>query len=51
MADEELKQEWNYRYEERLGLLGCFGTPTPEQDKIAREEADAAISKLKAESN
>lgn len=51
MTAEELQYEWKYRYDERLGILECFGTPTPEQNKIAREEADAHIAKLKAESN
>jgi hypothetical protein len=45
---EQLKYEWQYLYNERLALLGCFGQPTPEQHKIAKDEADKAIRKLKS---
>jgi len=46
MTPADLKAEFHYRYEERLALLDQFGTPTPEQHKIATDEANAAIAIL-----
>ena len=46
-TEQELAEEWNYIYEERLALLGVYDEVTPEQNKIAREEAYEAITKLK----
>jgi hypothetical protein len=45
----ELKYEWNYRYSERLGLLDVVGIPTPEQKKMATEDADAAVKAIQKE--
>lgn len=44
---DELLAEWNYRYQERLGILCGAGEPTQEQDRIAREEANAVYEALK----
>lgn len=38
MTTEE-QTEWNYLYEERLGILCGSLSPTPEQKKIASDEA------------
>jgi hypothetical protein len=46
MTQEELHQEWSYRYHERLAMLCGTAEPTPEQDSIARAEANAAVEKL-----
>jgi len=47
MNAEELKEEHRYRVEERLGILCADAEPTPEQLKIATDEADKAIAELK----
>ena len=39
--DEEFDYERDYRYTERLGILCEDRAPTPEQEHIARTEADA----------
>lgn len=41
--------EWQYRYNERLSLLCLDADPTPDEQRIARNEADRAIGRLKAE--
>lgn len=51
MTEAELKAEWDYRYAERLAIGGCYGEPTPEQHKIAKQEADETIRILRNESN
>ena len=33
MTPAQLQSEWQYRYDERLGILGCYGTPTDAQEK------------------
>jgi hypothetical protein len=48
-TEAELKLEWEYIYQERLGLLECWGDPDPEQDKMARTDADEAVAKLREE--
>jgi len=47
MTYTELQAEWEYRRQERLGLLCGTDTPTPEQELVARTEADAAVRVLK----
>lgn len=47
MTEQQLKDEFRYRYEERLGILCCDKEPTTEQMALAMEEADAAIQQLK----
>lgn len=50
MTAEELQDEWNLRYTERLALLlDGPGTPTPEQRRIAYDEATDAIKALKTQ--
>jgi hypothetical protein len=48
MTPQELQSEWNYRYQERLALLCVYDgqMPTPEQDRMAREDADEAVAGL-----
>jgi len=46
-TDAELAYEWQVRFTERLGILCGTDTPTPEQELIARTEADAAVRELK----
>jgi len=41
MTEEELREEWLYRRDERLGILCGSDAPTEEQLNIATEEADA----------
>jgi hypothetical protein len=48
-TEAELKQEWDYIYQERLGLLECWGDPDPEQHKMAKDDADQAVDKLRKE--
>lgn len=43
----ELAVEFEYRKQERLGILCGESTPTPEQIKIATDEARAVVQKLK----
>src|SRR5688572_15688581 len=38
--------EWTYRYEERLAILTDGKEPTPQQIRIAKDEADEAVKKL-----
>ena len=38
--------EWNYRFDERLGILCGPLKPTEEQKQMARMEASAAIERL-----
>lgn len=45
----ELKSEWNYRYAERFGILEVVGIPTPEQKKMAADEADAVVKAFQKE--
>lgn len=40
MTTDELQEEVQYRIEERLGILCGADDPTPEQLKIANDEAD-----------
>lgn len=47
MTDEELKREWEYRYQERLAILGAFGVQSIGQHDIAETEADAAVEALR----
>lgn len=51
LSDNDLFREWHYRYEERLGILCGTAEPTPEQDKIASDEADAAVKALREQEN
>jgi len=46
-TEAELAYEWRVTYETRLGILCGIATPTPEQEQIARTEADAAVKELK----
>lgn len=39
----EERHEWNYHYEERLGILEAGPVPTPEQDRLARADAYRAV--------
>jgi len=47
MNEQELRTEWQYRYDERLAILGCYGTPTTDQHEMAKHEADEAIARLR----
>ena len=47
MSEFELKQEWDYRYEERLGILCGDKEPTVEEIAIAGAEADKAVADLR----
>ncbi len=49
MSEEELHQEWCYRYHERLGMLCGDKTPTDAQDTIARKEANEIVERLRNE--
>jgi hypothetical protein len=46
MTDAEIKSEWTYRYEERLGILCGKEQPTEEQKRIAKQEADGTIAEI-----
>lgn len=49
MTTTELLLEYSVIYETRLGSLCGAGKPTPEQERIAHEEADAHIKELVAQ--
>jgi len=44
---DELVAEWTYRYEERISILCGSAPPTPEQEALARAEADEAVRRLR----
>ena len=48
MTLSELSAEYNYRVEERLGILGVSAgeTPTPEQLAMAQTEAEESVEEL-----
>ena len=46
MTPEE-QTEWNYIFQERIGIMCGDGEPTDEQKAIARKEADEHIKALK----
>lgn len=46
MTDEEYGAEFDYRLEERLGILCGTSKPTREQDAIAYDEASKALMTL-----
>ncbi|HXJ61830.1 MAG TPA: hypothetical protein VNU68_34755 [Verrucomicrobiae bacterium] len=50
MSNKELQAEWDYRYQERIGILtdGAPGSQSIAQDQIATKEADQAIAELRA---
>ena len=43
---DQIKSEFAYRVEERLGIMGVTGDPTPEQLCQAMAEADTACEQL-----
>lgn len=49
MTEPELKIEWGYRYQERLGILCGADQPTAEQEKLAHQEADEAVGRLRGQ--
>jgi hypothetical protein len=46
MTEEELLAEWRVIYATRIGNLCGSGTPTPAQEIMARDEADAAVEMM-----
>jgi hypothetical protein len=46
MTQRELDIEWQYRLEERLGIMCGGENPTPEQMQLATVEADIAVMRL-----
>lgn len=44
---DQLRAEWDYIKNERLGLLCEDREPTQEQIKMARDEADRHVEELK----
>ncbi len=42
----QLLEEWEYRYNERLGILCGSAQPEPWMEDMAKKEADAAIAEL-----
>lgn len=47
MTPSERNSEYDYRVAERLGIMCENDNPTPEQWRLAREEALAAVKELK----
>ena len=47
LTSEDLQAEWNYRYQERVGIMAGAAEPTGDQEVIAMNEADEAIERLK----
>lgn len=46
MKFQTIKEEWEYIYNERLGIMLEGGQPTPEQEREARLCADAHVQAL-----
>jgi len=46
-TETELAAEWRYRFTERIALLVGTAPPTPEQEALARAEADDAVRRLR----
>jgi len=46
-TEDQLAAEHAYRMTERLGILCGSATPTPEQEALARAEADEAVRRLR----
>jgi hypothetical protein len=46
LTSEDLQDEWNYRFQERLGIMAGPAEATGDQTVIAMLEADEAIEKL-----
>lgn len=46
MNEKEKLAEYNYLYEERLGIMCGEGRPTCEQIAIAKQEAKAALRSI-----
>jgi hypothetical protein len=42
----EWQEEWDYRYQERLGILCGQDRPTEAQEQIASREANEAVAAL-----
>jgi len=51
MTPDELRTEHRYRYQERLGIMGQFGTPSEFEHNTAVAEADAAIKELRKDNS
>ncbi len=50
MTDKELRAEWMYRYQERLGILiDGDRDPTAEEDAAAKACADEWLARWRAE--
>lgn len=49
MTGQFISDEWNYRVQERLGILCGTDEPTPEQREMAEKDANNAIRELKRE--
>jgi hypothetical protein len=49
MMTQEEAQEWDYRVQERLGILVGDQKATPRQTMLAMDEADAAIAAIRRE--
>lgn len=47
MTERELKREFLYRLNERLGMLCENREPTPDDRRLAHKEAEEAINKLR----
>jgi hypothetical protein len=47
ITETELRQEWFYLYQERLGILADDGDITPAQAKLAKAEADRAVEEMR----
>ena len=46
LTEDELLAEWRYRYKERIAILCDGKEPTQTQDRMARDEADAAVEMM-----
>lgn len=46
---QQLKEHWQYIYDERIGIMTEGDPPNEAQVAIARDEADAAMRRLKEE--
>jgi hypothetical protein len=46
MNAQEKKEEFNYRFQERLGMMSEAGEPTTEQVRQAEAEAKSAVAEI-----
>jgi hypothetical protein len=44
---KKLREEWQYAFDERIGIMTEGDLPSADQERVARDEADAHMEKVK----